>query len=124
MVEYQVFHIDRHRNEHTLVKYSRNEMITFEKRILSEYRIKIAKIETLAKSIMTHREPKGEEVKGASEFLDILIDETDSFYEKNSSTLSNNGKRPHSRSRLPETKEWNDNVERFYEKNPKRRPRK
>jgi hypothetical protein len=99
-------------------------MITFEKRILSEYRIKIAKIETLAKSIMTHREPKGEEVKGASEFLDILINETDSFYEKNSSILSNNGKRPHTRSLLPETKEWNDNVERFYEKNPKRRPRK
>ncbi len=124
MVEWQVFHIDRYRNEHTLVKYSRNEMITFEKRILSEYRIKIAKIETLAKSIMTHREPKGEEVKGASEFLDILINETDSFYEKNSSILSNNGKRPHARSRLPETKEWNDNVEGFYEKNPKRRPRK
>ena len=115
---------NNHRNEHTLVKYSRSEMITFENRILSEYRIKIAKIETLAKSIMAHREPKGEEAKGASEFLDILINETDSFYEKNSSILSNNGKRPHARSRLPETKEWNDNVERFYEKNPRRRPRK
>ncbi|HSG83874.1 MAG: hypothetical protein ACE5RA_00640 [Nitrosopumilus sp.] len=99
-------------------------MITFENRILSEYRIKIAKIETLAKSIMAHKEPKGEEAKGASEFLDILINETDSFYEKNSSILSNNGKRPHARSRLPETKEWNDNVEKFYEKNPRRRPRK
>ena len=99
-------------------------MITLEHRILSEYRIKIAKIETLAKSIMAHREPKGEEAKGASEFLDVLINETDSFYEKNSSILSNNGKRPHARSRLSETKEWNDNVERFYEKNPRRRPRK
>lgn len=99
-------------------------MITFENRILSEYRIKIAKIETLAKSIMAHREPKGEEAKGASEFLDILINETDSFYEKNSSILSSNGKKPHTRSRLPENKEWNDNIERFYEKNPRRRPRK
>lgn len=99
-------------------------MITFEHRILSEYRIKIAKIETLAKSIMAHREPKGEEAKGASEFLDVLINETDNFYEKNSSILSNNGKRPHARSRLSETKEWNDNVEKFYEKNPRRRPRK
>jgi hypothetical protein len=106
------------------VKSNQNEMITFEHRILSEYRIKIAKIETLAKSIMTHREPKGEEAKGASEFLDVLINETDRFYEKNSSILSNNGKRPHARSRLSETKEWNDNVEKFYEKNPRRRPRK
>ena len=69
-------------------------MITFEHRILSEYRIKIAKIETLAKSIMAHQEPKGEEAKGASEFLDILINETDKFYENNSTVLSNNGKRP------------------------------
>jgi hypothetical protein len=106
------------------VKYIKNEMISFEHRVLSEYRIKIAKIETLAKSILTHHEPKGEEAKGASEFLDILINETDKFYENNSTILSNNGKRPHARSRLPETKEWNDNVEKFYEKNPRRRPRK
>lgn len=99
-------------------------MISLENRILSEYRIKIAKIETLAKSIMTHREPKGEEARGASEFLDILINETDRFYEENGTVLSNNGKRPHARSRLAEIKEWNENVERFYEKNPWRRPRK
>lgn len=99
-------------------------MISLEHRILSEYRIKIAKIETLAKSIMTHREPKGDEAKQASEFLDILINETDQFYENNSAVLSNNGKRPHARSRLAETKEWNDNIERYYEKNPRRRPRK
>jgi len=101
-----------------------NEMISFDHRILSEYRIKIAKIETLANSILTHREPKGEEAKQASKFLDILINETDKFYEDNSTILSNNGKRPHARSRLAETKEWNENVERFYEKNPRRRPRK
>lgn len=99
-------------------------MISFDHRILSEYRIKIAKIETLAKSILTHREPKGEEAKGASEFLDVLINETDKFYENNSDVLSSNGKRPHARSRLAETKEWNNNVENFYEKNPRRRPRK
>ncbi len=99
-------------------------MISFEHRVLSEYRIKIAKIETLAKSIMTHREPKGEEAKGASEFLDVLINETDKFYENNSGILSNSGKRPHARSRLAETKEWNANVENFYERNPRRRPRK
>jgi hypothetical protein len=99
-------------------------MISLEHRILSEYRIKIAKIETLAKSIMTHREPKGDEAKQASEFLDILINETDQFYENNSTILSNNGKRPHARSRLAETKEWTENVERYYEKNPRRRPRK
>ena len=28
------------------------------------------------------------------------------------------------RSRLPETKQWADNIERFYELNPRRRPRK
>jgi hypothetical protein len=38
--------------------------------------------------------------------------------------LSKNGKRPHARSRLPETKQWVDNLERFYELNPRRRPRK
>ena len=99
-------------------------MISFDHRVLSEYRIKIAKIETLAKVIMTHSEPIGEEARGASEFLDVLIDETDRFYENNSEILSNHGKRPHDRSRLEETKEWNENIERFYEKNPRRRPRK
>lgn len=98
-------------------------MISLEHRILSEYRIKIAKIETLAKFILNHREPKGEEVKGASEFLEILINETDRFYQDNSTTLSINGKRPHDRTKLPDNKEWNENIEKFYEKNP-RRPRK
>jgi hypothetical protein len=106
------------------VKYSKNEMISFDHRVLSEYRIKIAKIETLAKTILTHHNPKGEEAKGASKFLDVLIDETDKFYENHSEILSKNGKRPHARSRLPENKEWNENVEKFYEKNPRRRPRK
>ena len=46
-------------------------MISFEHRILSEYRIKIAKIETLAKSILTHQDPKGDESKDASKFLDV-----------------------------------------------------
>ena len=99
-------------------------MISFDHRILSEYRIKIAKIETLAKVIMTHPEPRGEEASGASKFLDVLIDETDRFYENNSEILSNHGKRPHDRSRLEEKKSWNENIERFYEKNPRRRPRK
>ena len=99
-------------------------MISLEHRILAEYRIKIAKIETLAKSIMTHKEPKGNEAMAASEFLDILINETDRFYDINSEVLSSNGNRPHSRSRLPETSKWNENVEKFYEKNPRRKPRK
>jgi hypothetical protein len=64
-------------------------MISFEHRVLSEYRIKIAKIETLVKSIMTHRDPKGMEALDASKFLDVLITETDSFYEKYSEILSN-----------------------------------
>jgi len=98
-------------------------MISFEHRVLSEYRIKIAKIETLSKSIMTHRDPKGLESKEASDFLEVLINETDKFYENNSEVLSNNGKRPHARSRLPESKQWIENIERFYEKNP-RRPKK
>jgi hypothetical protein len=38
--------------------------------------------------------------------------------------INANGKRPHARSRLPETKQWIDNIERFYELNPRRRPRK
>ena len=99
-------------------------MISFDHRVLSEYRIKIAKIETLAKVIMTHQEPKGEESRGALEFLDVLINETDRFYENNSEILSNHGKRPHDRSRLKETKAWNENIERFYVKNPRRRSRK
>ena len=99
-------------------------MISFEYRILSEYRIKRAKIDTLAHSIMTHRDPKGLEAMDASDFLDVLVNEIDKFYGEYSEILSNNGNRPHPRSRLPETKQWNENVERFYEKNPRRRPRK
>jgi len=99
-------------------------MISLEHRILSEYRLKIAKIETLVKSITTHREPKSLEALGASDFLDVLISETDRFYENNSSVLSNNGKKPHARSRLSENKKWIENIEKFYEKNPRRRPRK
>jgi len=99
-------------------------MISLEHRILSEYRLKIAKIETLVKSITTHREPKGLEARGASDFLDVLISETDRFYENNSDVLSNNGKKPHARSRLSENKKWIENIEKFYEKNPRRRPRK
>jgi hypothetical protein len=83
-------------------------MISFEHRILSEYRIKRAKIDTLATSILTHREPKGLEVNGASNFLDVLINEIDKFYNEFSEILSNNGNRPHPRSRLPETKKWNE----------------
>jgi hypothetical protein len=99
-------------------------MISFEHRILSEFRIKIAKIDTLVKSIMTHRDPKGMEALEASDFLDVLINETDKFYENHSEILSNNGKRPHARSRLPENKQWNENVQLYYEENPRRRPRK
>ena len=92
--------------------------------ILSEYKIKVAKIDTLVKSIMVHREPKSVEAKDASEFLDIMINEIDQFYKNHSEILSKNGKKPHARSRLPETKKWLDNIERFYELNPRRRPRK
>ncbi len=99
-------------------------MITFENRILYEYKIKKAKIDTLANSILTHRTPKGSEAKATSDFLDILIDEIDRFYEEHSEILSNNGKSPHPRSRLPENKSWSENIEKFYEKNPKRRPKK
>jgi hypothetical protein len=99
-------------------------MISFEHRVLSEYRIKIAKIETLVKSILTHRDPKSMEALEASYFLDVLITETDRFYENNSEVLSNNGKRPHARSRLSENKQWNQNVEQYYEKNPRRRTKK
>ena len=96
-------------------------MISFEHRVLSEYKIKTSKIDTLSNSIMTHRDPKGQEAKEASDFLDVLINETDSFYDKHSEILSNNGKRPHPRSHLSESKQWNENVEKFYEKNPYRR---
>jgi hypothetical protein len=109
-----------YRNEHTQVKTLKIEMISFDHRVLSEYRIKIAKIETLSKSIMTHRDPKGPESRDASDFLDVLINETDKFYENNSDVLSNNGKRPHARSRLSENKQWIENIEKFYEKNPRR----
>ena len=81
-------------------------MISFEHRVVSEYKIKISK------------------AKGASEFLDALVNEIDGFYKEHSEILSKNGKRPHARSRLPETKQWVDNIERFYELNPRRRPRK
>ena len=73
---------------------------------------------------MSHREPKSTESKEASEFLDVLINEIDQFYKNHSEILSKNGKKPHACSRLPETKKWLDNIERFYELNPKRRPRK
>lgn len=73
---------------------------------------------------MAHKDPKSMEAKGASEFLDVLIDETDKFYEKHSEILSNKGKRPHTRSRLTENKQWNENIESFFEKNPRRRPQK
>lgn len=96
-------------------------MISFEHRVLSEYRLKIAKVETLANSIIAHRDPNGQEAKDASEFLDVLVSEMDRFYEDNSEILSNHGKRPHARSRLAESKEWIENIEKFYEKNPKRR---
>jgi len=99
-------------------------MISFEYRILSEYKIKVAKVDTLVKSIMVHREPKSVEAKDASEFLDIMINEIDEFYKNHSEILSKNGKKPHVHSRLPETKKWLDNIERFYELNPRRRPRK
>ncbi len=99
-------------------------MISFEYRILSEFKIKKAKIDTLSNTILSHTDPKGIEAKEASEFLDVLIDEIDEFYKKYGEILSNNGKRPHARSRLAENKQWNENVEIFYEKNPRRRPRK
>ena len=52
-------------------------MISFDHRILSEYRIKRAKIDTLARSILVHRESKGLEARGASDFLDVLVYEID-----------------------------------------------
>ena len=59
-------------------------MISFEHRVLSEFKLKIAKVDTLAKSIISHREPKGMEAKGASEFLDVLVNEIDEFYKDHS----------------------------------------
>ncbi|MFB5632906.1 MAG: hypothetical protein ACE5Q9_06230 [Nitrosopumilus sp.] len=99
-------------------------MITFENRVRYEYKIKTAKVDTLANSILTHRDPKSQEATDASKFLDVLIGEIDTFYEKHSDILSKKGKLPHPRSRLPENKEWNENVEKYYEKNPRKRPRK
>lgn len=98
-------------------------MITFEKRVLYEYKIKSSKINVLVKLIMTHKEPKGQECKDASKFLDVLISEVDKFYQLNDVILSKNGKRPHPRSRLSESKKWNENVEKFYEKHPRKRPK-
>ena len=60
---------------------------------------------------------------GKTTLIETLISEIDQFYKSNDDILSNNGKRPHPRSRLPEVKKWNENVEKFYEKNPRRRPR-
>ena len=62
-------------------------MISFEYRVLSEYKIKVAKIDTLSKSIITHREPKNTECKDASEFLDVMINEIDQFYKNHSEVL-------------------------------------
>jgi len=67
-------------------------MISFEHRVLSEFKLKIAKVDVLAKSIMSHREPKGTEAKEASEFLDVLVKEIDEFYKDHSEMLSTNGK--------------------------------
>ena len=53
--------------------------ISFDYRVLSEYRIKIAKMEILDRLVINHKKPNGEEAKGASEFLDLLIGETDRF---------------------------------------------
>lgn len=63
-------------------------MITFENRIRYEYKIKTARVDTLVKSILTHRDPKSQEAKDASRFLDVLIAEIDRFYEENSDLLS------------------------------------
>lgn len=99
-------------------------MISFEYRILSEFKVKKAKIDTLSNYILNHKDQKGIEVKDASEFFDVLIDEIDKFYVLHSKILSKNGKKPHHRSHLPDNKKWDENIEIFYEKNPRRRPRK
>ncbi len=90
------------------------EMISFERRVIDEYRIKIAKIETLARTIDSHLKSTS-----AVEFLVVLINETDRFYKENGAILSKNGKRPHNRSQLKETREWSKNIEKFYEKHPR-----
>ncbi len=97
--------------------------ISFDHRVLSEYRIKIAKMEILDRLVINHKKPNGEEAKDASKFLDLLIAETDMFYESNGEILSKNGKRPHKRSRLAENAEWTENVRRYNEEHPRRRPR-
>ena len=99
-------------------------MISFEYRILSEFKIKKAKIDTLSNFIVNHKDPKSIEANETSEFLDVLIDEIDKFYVLHSEILSKNGKKPPLRSHLAENKKWNENIEIFYEKNPRRRPRK
>ena len=100
-------------------------MISFEHRVLSEYKIKIAKVDTLAKSIMSHQGTKrGRSKRSIRISWMYLVNEIDGFYKDHSEILSTNGKRPHARSRLPETKQWINNIERFYELNPRRRPRK
>ena len=81
-------------------------MISFEYRILSEFKIKKAKIDTLSNFILGHTDPKESEAKEASVFLDVMIDEIDKFYVSHSEILSNNDKKPHHSSRLPETKRW------------------
>lgn len=53
----------------------------------------------------------------------MLVSEIDQFYKSNDDILSNNGKRPHPRSCLPEIKKWNENVENFFERNPRHRPK-
>ena len=55
---------------HRLIKKNK-QMISFEYRILSEYKVKVAKIDTLVKSIMSHREPKSTDSKEASEFIEV-----------------------------------------------------
>ena len=51
-------------------------MISFEHRVVSEYKIKISKVDTLAKSIMNHREPKSTEAKEASDLSDAQAKES------------------------------------------------
>ena len=107
-----------------MVIIRQNQMITFENRVRYEYKIKTARVDTLVKSISTHRDPKSQEAKDATKFLDVLITEIDRFYEEHGDLLSKKGKMPHPRSHLPENKKWNDNVEKYYEKNPRKRPKK
>ena len=95
-------------------------MITFENRVRYEYKIKKARVDTLAKSILSYRDPKGREALDASRFLDVLVAEMDEFYKIHGDLLSRNGNRPHPRSRLPRNKKWERNVEEYLEKRTKR----